>query len=466
MQVAEAVHRYGKAMGARVLPIYGGQAIDHQLRALRRGADVLVATPGRVLDFIRRRSVDLSAVRTVVLDEADEMLDMGFAEDLEAILEALPKERQTALFSATIPPRIAAIARRHLHDAERVTIEREPAAAGKTPRLREVAYLVPRQHKIEALGRVLDMESPASAIVFCRTRTEVDELTEKLGARGYAAESLHGGMSQAERDRVMRRFREETTQLLVATDVAARGLDISHVSLVVNFDIPSSAEAYVHRVGRTGRAGREGVALTLLEPREMRLLKAIEHAGKRKLSIEKVPTAHDVRARRMEATSAALREVLETGDFASYAVVAQALASEFEPLDIASAAVKLAHEATAPEISEVEITAPAPRPEPARRPRFDAGGPGGPGTQRARPRLGNAVRIFIPIGRQAGIRPADLVGAIANEAGVTSRQIGAIDIADKFSLVEVPEDQADAIVEALRKTTIRGKSVRARREHR
>jgi ATP-dependent RNA helicase DeaD len=491
MQVAEAVHSYGKSLGAQVLPIYGGQAMAHQLRALRRGVDVVVATPGRVLDHLRRGSVDFGGVRAVVLDEADEMLDMGFAEDLEAILTALPKQRQTALFSATIPPRIAAIARAHLRDPLRVTIAREIAAPGKQPRLREVAYVVPRQHKIEALGRVLDMESPSSALVFCRTRTEVDELTERLGSRGYAAESLHGGMSQEQRDRVMRRFRDETTQLLIATDVAARGLDISHLSHVVNFDIPSSPEAYVHRTGRTGRAGREGVAITLLEPRELRLLRSIEQSGRRKVAIESVPTVLDIRARRMEATSAELRAALEAGEFASYRVVVSALADDYDPLDIAAAAVKLAHLAKAPDLAEVEIPSP-----PLREERPNAGGSrgriGGAGAGRSgggvgrgrngvtsaggeavraggkrpiRPAAeGDPVRIFIPLGRLAGMRPADLVGAIANEAGVPSRQIGAIEIADTFSLVEVPESAADTIIEALRKTKIRGKTVKVRRD--
>jgi ATP-dependent RNA helicase DeaD len=464
MQVAEAFHRYGRPLGARVLPVYGGQAMQRQLLGLRRGADVLVATPGRLLDHIQRASVDLRAIATVVLDEADEMLDMGFADDLEAILQALPPQRQTALFSATIPPRIAAIARRHLRDAVRVTIARESAAPGKAPRVREVAFVVPRSHKIEALGRILDMESPASAIVFCRTRTEVDALTEKLGARGYEAEALHGGMSQTDRDRVMRRFRDQTTQILIATDVAARGLDISQLSHVVNFDVPSSPDAYVHRIGRTGRAGREGVAVTLLEPREMRLLRSLEQAVKRRIPVEQVPTVTDVRARRMEATSAALRGALEAGDFAGYAGLVETLASEFAPLDIAAAALQLAHQATAPEVAEVEIPAPAMREEKGARPTRSGKTGGRPA--RATPGTGDYVRIFVPIGRRAGVRPADLVGAIANEAGVPSREIGAIDIADGFSLVEVPEHRADAIIEALRKTTIRGKSVRARREQR
>jgi ATP-dependent RNA helicase DeaD len=475
MQVAEAVHRYGKSLGVSVLPVYGGQAMQQQLRALRRGVDVIVATPGRVLDHIRRTSVDLSKVRMVVLDEADEMLDMGFAEDLEAILAALPAERQTALFSATIAPRIAAIARSHLHDPVRITIAREAAAAGKKSHVREIAFVVARQHKIEALGRVLDMESPASAIVFCRTRTEVDQLTEVLGARGYSAEALHGGMSQEQRDRVMRRFRDGTTELLIATDVAARGLDIGHLSHVVNFDIPSAPDAYVHRVGRTGRAGREGVAITLLEPRETRLLRSIENVAKRKISIESVPTVVDVRARQMEQTSAAVREVLDGGDFSPYAVIAEALANDFALVDIAAASIKLVHEIGAREMEDVDVT-PPPREQRTRttRPAEPRRGDSRPSRGGSKPAKragrgdpgddGDFVRIYVPLGRRSGVRPSDLVGAIANEARVNSQHIGAIDIADSFSLVEVKERDADAIVAALRKTTIRGKMVKVRRE--
>jgi ATP-dependent RNA helicase DeaD len=482
MQVAEAIHRYGKSLGVRVLPIYGGQSMQQQLRSLKRNVDVVVATPGRVLDHIRRNSIDLTKVRTVVLDEADEMLDMGFAEDLEAILTALPKERQTALFSATIAPRIAQIAKSHLRNPVRITIARETAASGTKSKVREVAYVVNRQHKPEALGRIIDMESPTSAIVFCRTRNEVDQLTEVLGSRGYEVESLHGGHNQEQRDRVMRRFREGTTQLLTATDVAARGLDIGHLSHVVNYDVPWTAEAYVHRVGRTGRAGREGVAITILEPREQRLLRNIEQQAKRKISIEAVPTIVDVRARQMELTSSAVREVLEADDFGNYCVLVDALAGDYELRDIAAAAIKLAHEtkASPDAASDVDLTVPvrearAPRPTRDREaPREDDGGKPSRDKKKARtdrlPKRGNSardvsfVRIYIPLGRMANIRPADLVGAIANEAGLDSSSIGSIDITDKFSLVEVPETEADGVIESLNRTTIRGKKVKSRRE--
>jgi ATP-dependent RNA helicase DeaD len=492
MQVAEAVHKYGRPKGIRVLPIYGGQAMSQQLRALKRGVDVVVATPGRALDHIRRRTLSLDAVQMVVLDEADEMLDMGFAEDLEAILGEVPETRQTALFSATMAPAIRAIAGRHLREPELVTIARERTAPGETPRVREVAYVVQRRHKVPALARVLDMEAPTSAIVFCRTRTEVDELTETLGGRGYRAEALHGGLSQEQRDRVMRRFRDGTSELLVATDVAARGLDIEHVSHVVNFDVPSSPDAYVHRIGRTGRAGREGVAITLAEAREHRLLRNIEQFTKRKISLESVPTVLDLRARRMELTRASLEEVLVAGGLDAFRNVVESLAEEYDVLDIAAAAVKLADDAGEGEHADDEEIPNAFVPRRDERPRsFGRGaarergdrpsrgdrserGERGPRAERA-PRSGgrrgdgdvangDVTRVFIGLGRIAGVRPGDLVGAIANEAGIDSRQIGAIEIADRFSLVEVPDTAADDVIRALRGTTIRGKRVLARRD--
>jgi len=290
MQVAEAVQRYGQALGVSVLSIYGGQGYDHQLRSLKRGIDVVVATPGRALDHVRRGTLRLSGVTAVVLDEADEMLDMGFAEDLEAILTQTPAERQTMLFSATIPPHIAAIAQRHLTDPVTVRLAQERTEAGAIPRVRQTAYMVGRAYKLAALGRVLDVEAPASALVFCRMRTEVDELAETLRARGFRPEALHGGMSQEQRDRVMRLFRAGTANLLIATDVAARGLDIGRLSHVVNYDVPSAAESYIHRIGRIGRAGREGVAITLADPREHRLLRIIERATGQKIEIAQVPT--------------------------------------------------------------------------------------------------------------------------------------------------------------------------------
>jgi len=395
------------------------------------------------------------------------MLDMGFAEDIDAILEGTPETRQTALFSATMPPRLRKIAERHLRNPERITIGREKTAAGKLPRVRQVAYVVGRAHKAAALQRVLDMESPAAALVFCRTRLEVDTLVETLNAHGYRAEALHGGMQQRQREAVLSRFRTEKADLLIATDVAARGLDIQQLSHVFNYDVPSAPEAYVHRIGRTGRAGREGTAITLAEPREHRLLRSIEQFTRQRIEIATVPTVADLRAKRLELTRASLRERLVAGDFDDVRVVVESLAEEFDVLDIAAAAVKLAHAAVIGDGAEQDVPAapsrdapPKPRPRPPQGDRAARGGE----RRRGRNDGYTATRLYIGAGRNAGVRPADLVGAITNEAGIPSRALGEIEIADRFSLVEVPEEIADEIIAAMRKAMIRGNKVEVRRD--
>jgi ATP-dependent RNA helicase DeaD len=459
VQVSQAIHRYGRDLGARVLPIYGGQPIGRQLRVLEHGVDVVVATPGRALDHIGRGTLNLQDLEVVVLDEADEMLDMGFAEDIEEILQGTPKARQTILFSATMPVRIEGMARRHLRDSLRIEIAREQARPGEAPLVRQSAYVVARAHKPAALGRVLDIEAPEAAIVFCRTREEVDQLTETLNGRGYRAEALHGGMSQEQRDRVMGRLRGGTADLLVATDVAARGLDIEQLTHVVNYNVPSGPESYVHRIGRVGRAGREGVAITLAEPREHRMLKTIERMTKKRISVEKVPTSADLRARRLELTRAALEESIMGDDLDAFRVVIEPLADEFDIMEVALAAVKLAHEAGGAAADEAEIPEVAP-------PREERGrGPtGGREERRGRPPAGGMTRLFVGAGRHAGIRPQDLVGAIAGESRLGGRDIGSIEIADRFSLVEVPQSAAQEVISALRDSTIKGRKVTVRRE--
>jgi ATP-dependent RNA helicase DeaD len=472
MQVAEAVHKYAKGVRLSVLPVYGGAPMHGQIRELERGAQIVVATPGRALDHIRRGTLKLNDLRVLVLDEADEMLDMGFAEDLDAILEATPASRQTALFSATMPARILSIAARHLKDPVRITIAREKAAAGKMPRVRQVAYIVGRSQKAATLERILDMEDPVATLVFCRTRLEVESLVETCNAHGHRAEALHGGMMQKQRDRVMGLFRAQKANLLIATDVAARGLDIEHISHVVNYDVPASPEVYLHRIGRTGRAGRGGTAITLAEPREQRHLRSIEGFTKSRLEIGKVPTVADLRARRLELTRASLRERLVAADFDDVRVVVESLSDEFDPVDIAAAAVKMAHDAlggneereiptppSAPVHSAGRLVKDPDRTFEKRDRNFQ---------KRDRSRDGNVdgerVRLFVGAGRNEGIRPGDLVGAITGEADVASRNLGAIEIADKFSLVEVPDALADRIIAALKATKIRGKKVNVRRE--
>ncbi len=475
MQVAEAIHKYGKGLRLTVLPLYGGAPMHSQISALQRGAHVVVATPGRALDHMRRQTLKLDGLTVLILDEADEMLDMGFAEDLDAILKATPDSRQTALFSATMPPRIAAIAQRHLKNPHRVTIAREKTAAGKMPRVRQIAYIVNRPHKPATLARVLDMEDPAAALVFCRTRLEVEALVETFKAHGRRSEALHGGMEQRQRDRVMASFRAKKAELLIATDVAARGLDIEHLTHVVNYDVPASPEAYLHRIGRTGRAGRAGTAITLAEPREHRLLKLIEKFTRAKIEMAAVPTVADVRARQLDLTRASLRERLLAGKEAHTRVVVESLAQEFDIVDIAAAAVAMAHAATVGdgEDKEIPVATVASRPErdshPAKAGRHQS--PGEPRlvkhertTDKSHRDPGPMARLFIGAGRKAGVRPGDLVGAITGEAGVTSRSVGAIEVADNFSLVDVEAAHADDIIAALRATMIRGKKVLVRRD--
>jgi ATP-dependent RNA helicase DeaD len=511
MQVAEAFHVYGKTLGARVVPVYGGQPIGQQLRGLRRGVDVVVATPGRAVDHLKRRSLSFDAARIVVLDEADEMLDMGFAEDLDTILSATPEDRQTALFSATISPTITRIAKRHLREPARITVHAEKATADGVARVRQTAYVVRRVDKLPALCRILDVEDPASTLVFARTRGEVDDLAEALSSRGHDAGALHGGLAQEARDRIMGRFRDGSLDVLVATDVAARGLDIDHVSHVVNFDVPSDPDAYVHRIGRTGRAGREGVAITLVEPREHRLLRNIESATKSKLQIARLPTVADLRERRLELVRANLRDALETGGHDRFRGVVEPLTEEFDVVDIALAAVSLIEGAEIRDEDEVELAQaslqqPAPGPgrgpsgpggprrgnvpafprggadvggfrapgrpggPPGRRPGGPPGpggpvGRGGPGDRAPRgPESDGWEQLWIGGGRRAGLRPGDLVGAIANEAGVPGSVVGAIQLFDDFALVDVQGGVADAIEHALRNATIRGQKLPVRRE--
>jgi ATP-dependent RNA helicase DeaD len=457
VQVSEAMHRYGHDLGARVVPVYGGQPIGRQLGSLSRGVDVVVATPGRALDHLARGTLHLRDLKMVVLDEADEMLDMGFAEDIEAILADTPADRQTLLFSATMPARINGMVRRHLNDPARIELGKAESTKDDVALVRQSAYVVPRGHKPAALGRVLDIESPAAAVVFCRTREAVDQLTETLNGRGYRAEGLHGGMDQQQRDRVVGRLRAGTLDLVVATDLAARGLDIEQLTHVVNYDVPSAPESYVHRVGRVGRAGREGVAITLAEPREHRMIKTIERVTGRRIPVEKLPTVADLRSHRLELTRAALRESLLEDGLDRFRAVVESLAEEFDVMEVALAAVKLAHEATGAAADEEDIPEVAPLSD-------DRKAPAGRERRSTRAVREGMTRLFVGTGRSAGVRPQDLVGAIAGESRLTGRDIGAIEIADRFSLVEVPESAADEVIAALRGSSIKGRRTTVRRE--
>ena len=478
VQVSEAFFEYGRESRVQVLPVFGGQPISRQLQALKRGVHVVVGTPGRLIDHIKRGSLQLDVIQTVVLDEADEMLDMGFTEDIESILEATPFDRQTVLFSATMPNRIEKLAKKYQRDPRTVKIGKSKGGDAN-PLIRQTVYMVLRSHKASALGRILDIESPESAIVFCRTRHEVDELTVTMNGRGYRAEALHGGMDQKQRDRVMARLRDGTAELLVATDVAARGLDVDTLTHVVNYDVPAAPESYVHRIGRVGRAGREGVAITIAEPKQRRLLGNIERLTKQKFTIAKVPSVADLRTKQIEMTVGAVTDALDGDDLADYALVLDALREQHDDQDIALAAIKLVHSARGATIDDREIPDASEwnrdkggKGKKGKRDKFDRGAKGQQGKydrgaknkgRRGKSFDGPKGYLHVDIGRKIGLRPGDLVGAIANEAGLSGSDIGPIKISDHYAVVGVPDGEVDNVVRAMKKTTIRGKKAKLRR---
>lgn len=453
LQVSESIHNFGKDAEVLVTPIYGGQEYSRQIRSLKRGTHIVVATPGRALDHINKGTLQLENIRALVLDEADEMLDLGFADELYAIFEKLPENIQTALFSATLPPKIAKIAEQHLKDPVRISIAREEAN-GEAPRVPQIAYVVGHTHRLPALGRILDIEDPELAIIFTRTRTEVDDLSEALRARGYTVEGLHGGLDQDSRDRVMKRARAGSLDAIVATDVAARGIDLENLTHVINYGIPASYETYVHRIGRTGRAGRTGTAITLIEPRETRHLRNIERITKSNIEIKPVPSVEGVRSKRIQKAVAAVGTLLEDSDFEDIKEALSSLSERFEMDDIAAACLLFALEndgileddTVIPEYAGFE-----------RRPGRSQDKRGS--DRKPREVEEGMTRIFLGIGRDVGIRPNDIVGAIANEADISSKAIGAIDISPRFTLVDVESGLARQVVDSLQTLRFRGKPV-------
>lgn len=438
VQVAKGIHDFAKYAGLRVVPVYGGQPIDRQFRALKSGAHIVVGTPGRVLDHLRRGSLKLDGVKFCVLDEADEMMALGFTEDMEAILAELPEDRQLAFFSATMAPRVLAITNKFLRNPQRVEIIAKQRTLETT---NQTYYEVPPGKKQEALARVLDMETPGSTIVFCRTRLETAELSESLQLQGYNAEPIHGDMNQAERERVLRRFRDGLADLLVATDVAARGLDIDNVTHVINYDVPWDVEQYIHRIGRTGRAGRKGDAITLVYHRERRQLANIERLIGSRIEPARIPTVADIATRRRAAFVDSLREALDAKEFDTLLPSVAELAEEYDALEVAAAAMHLLwkerHQVEHVETEEESFA--------------DFG----------QPEMG-MVRIYVGMGRQDGLRPGDLVGCITNEAGLTGKQIGVIDILDRAAFVEVPAAEGQRVVDALLNAKLRNRRVKAR----
>lgn len=430
IQVAEEITKIGKFAGVKVVPIYGGQSYDRQLKALDHGAQVVIGTPGRIMDHIRRGTLKLDTVRMMVLDEADEMLDMGFIDDVEFILSNVPEERQTLLFSATVPDPIARLARRYLHDPVHVSISPERLTV---PLIDQVFYEVREFEKLDALTRILDMEGAERSIIFCRTKKRVDELTEGLQARGYTAEAIHGDLNQVQRNRVMKRFKDGGSEILVATDVAARGLDIENVSHVINYDLPQDTEGYVHRIGRTGRAGRSGTAISLVNPKEFRQLRQMERTLRVKLQRRPLPTVADVAEKQREALKQRLADEIQHGVLPVYQDLVMQLAEQFDSVDIAAAAIRLMVEKGRDSGEEADF-----------------------GETGAEPGM---VRLFLNVGRMDRVSPADIVRGLAEGSGISGSVIGLIDIYDRFTFVEMPSDAVKKVLQNVGSIMIRGKSV-------
>jgi ATP-dependent RNA helicase DeaD len=460
LQVSEAFERYAAHLpGVRVLPVYGGQGYGVQLSALRRGVHVIVGTPGRIMDHLDKGTLDLSELRFLVLDEADEMLKMGFAEDVETILADTPEDKHVALFSATMPPQIRRIAKKYLKDAAEITVKsRTTTAANTTQRYLEVAY----PQKIDALTRILETENFEGMIVFVRTKQETETLAERLRARGFSAAAINGDVVQAQRERTINQLRQAKLDILVATDVAARGLDVERISHVVNYDIPTDTESYVHRIGRTGRAGRAGDAISFVTPRERHLLRAIEKATRQPLTPMRLPTVEDVNQTRVAKFTDSITTALGSPELGFFRDLVQDYEQEHDvpAADIAGALAILAQDGQ-PLLLE-------PEPEPVRerrtgdRPDKGRGREDRPRSPGPRPRRGSDVPMAtyrIEVGKRHKVEPRQIVGAIANEGGLGRGDFGHIDIRADHSFVELPADLSGETFRALEKTRISGKLI-------
>ena len=423
----------------RVLPIYGGQPIDRQIAALRKGTQVVIGTPGRVMDHMRRRTIKAETVQMMVLDEADEMLDMGFREDIETILVKIPEEHQTLLFSATLSPEILDITKRFQKNPEFIKIVRKELTV---PNIEQYYFDVKEKTKLDALCRIIDVDDPKLAMVFCNTKKRVDDLVEMLQGRGYFAEGLHGDLKQAQRDKVMQKFRNGTIEILVATDVAARGIDVDDIDVVFNYDVPQDEEYYVHRIGRTGRAGKAGKAFTFCVGKEIYKLRDIMRYTKTKIQQQKLPTLSDVEEMKTNIYLEKIKGIIEEGHLTKYIhLVDRLMEEDYTSIDIAAALLKdHLSDVNADDIDALDD--------------INLGGTelyGGEGEK--------MVRLFINAGKKSKIRAKDIVGAIANEAGIPGKTLGEIAIFDEYTFVDVPNEFVRDILHGMKHAKIKGKRV-------
>ena len=436
VQVSEEIRKLAKYMSdIKVLPVYGGQEIVKQIKSLKAGVQIVVGTPGRVMDHMRRKTVKFDHVSMVILDEADEMLDMGFREDMETILTDTPKDRQTVLFSATMPKAIMDIAKRFQNDAQVIKVVRKELTVEN---IEQYYYEVRPKNKCEVLCRLIDIYNPRLSVVFCNTKRQVDELISDLKGRGYFADGIHGDMKQAQRDRVMADFRNGKTEILIATDVAARGIDVDDVDIVFNYDLPQDEEYYVHRIGRTGRAGREGLALTFISGKEVYKLKDIEHYCKTKIKAKPIPSLDDVKNTKLEVLFEKIKETIAEGGISDMIEMVENHVNDedYTSMDMAAALLKMVIGDSLDRDDDVEEV------------HFDMYEDDN-----------RMVRLFINVGKKDKIKPANILGAIAGESGMPGKLVGAIDMLDNYTFVEVPAKHADKVLKAMSNAKIKGRSI-------
>ncbi len=428
IQVNDELNRIGKYSNANIIPVYGGQPIERQIFALKKGVDVVVGTPGRVLDLIRRKLLDLSQIHFLVLDEADEMLNMGFIDDIEDIIKNCSEVRQTMLFSATMPNEIKKLSRKYMKaDAKHITIARSTMTVSTVS---QFYYEVKQKDRFETLCRILDIDDPSSVIIFCKTKKGVDELVEKMQSRGYNVEGMHGDMNQNQRINTLRKFREKSIEFLAATDVAARGIDVENVSHVINYDLPQDLETYVHRIGRTGRANKEGTAYTLVTPREYMTLKQIEKITKGKIKRKEIPSIDDIFTARYRNMLSRVKETLENDTYKKFVPLATDLDDEYNLVDVAAALMHMVYtNETGYDYKDIDSSS-------------------------------SFVRLFMTVGRMDDLTPKILLQFFNTKANVNREDVGDIDILNKFTFVDVREKVAGEIIEKCRGKRLSGRNVK------
>jgi ATP-dependent RNA helicase DeaD len=474
IQVAEAFQKYAARLpGLHVVPIYGGQSYTPQLNALRRGTQIIVGTPGRVMDHLERGTLDLSTIGFVVLDEADEMLKMGFVDAIDEILGRVPAERQVALFSATLPAPIRRIAQKHLRDPREVTIRSKTTTATN---IRQRYWLVAGMHKLDALTRILEVEPFEAMLVFARTKQATVELVERLEARGFAAAALNGDILQAQRERTVAALKAGKIDIVVATDVAARGIDVERITHVVNFDVPHDSESYVHRIGRTGRAGRSGEAILFIAPRERNMLRIIERATRQPIEVMNLPTIAEVNQRRATKFKEEITSAMTSADMSTYRAVIEEYVRETDAdvIDVAAALASMArggkglalakHESPTPPPSDGGFDAPPPheRARPAGKGEGHAGKGGKSGGKPRRPDAQQAT-YRLEVGRRHGVQPGNIVGALAHEGDLDGSEINGVDIRADYTLVRLPADLSPKVLQHLRGILVRGQPLQISR---